>query len=571
MRKRSKEVFRNLSRLKIRFLSLIPRILKDIIVRLKKPSEAIRYVEMMKEDAFDYSYFAPLMKFDLSMKKKHGYFLGHFDELHDRVSGKAGSFDSLLQEKSDEFKKNHHARIEIGITRYNFFCISESVAFILKEIIGSNAKFAGIDFNIFPVDKIISNFGMYLKELKKRVQGLNIELVLCDPDLFNILEIIQVHAKREKISHRELVRLLGIISEHAFIGPQTIVFDPFHRCNIKCKHCFVHNPLIHHPQEFLDRQFNYETFKSIIDDAADLLVDGIILQGDGEPLLYDKFFDMLRYARSKDIGVLFFTNGSLIGLEQAREIVDLGIREIYCSFPAGTAKTYSVVTSSNQDDIFYTIVRNLKRLVEIKKEKNKSQPRLVMTHVIHHLNFNELIDMAKTDAQIGTDAARFYLIRLDDNNKHLKLTESELKIIKKDLPVAASIFRKSNIDFVDNINFQLRHYDGVSGAWSKDIFLKEGCSIGWYFCLIPALYDVSMCCHLRTVGYLNKQSFKELWNSREYRRFRIKAKFLNDNRDFVFLNGVRLYDEHCEHCDNHQTLLTNLDNLRKLGLYQFIK
>ncbi|MBU1999078.1 MAG: radical SAM protein, partial [Candidatus Omnitrophica bacterium] len=332
-----------------------------------------------------------------------------------------------------------------------------------------------------------------------------------------------------------------------------------------------HNPLIHHPQEFLDRQFNYETFKSIIDDAADLLVDGIILQGDGEPLLYDKFFDMLRYARSKDIGVLFFTNGSLIGLEQAREIVDLGIREIYCSFPAGTAKTYSVVTSSNQDDIFYTIVRNLKRLVEIKKEKNKSQPRLVMTHVIHHLNFNELIDMAKTDAQIGTDAARFYLIRLDDNNKHLKLTESELKIIKKDLPVAASIFRKSNIDFVDNINFQLRHYDGVSGAWSKDIFLKEGCSIGWYFCLIPALYDVSMCCHLRTVGYLNKQSFKELWNSREYRRFRIKAKFLNDNRDFVFLNGVRLYDEHCEHCDNHQTLLTNLDNLRKLGLYQFIK
>jgi len=53
-------------------------------------------------------------------------------------------------------------------------------------------------------------------------------------------------------------------------------------------------------------------FKSIIDDAADLKTDGIILQGDGEPLLYDKFMDMLRYARGKGIGVLFFTNGSMI-------------------------------------------------------------------------------------------------------------------------------------------------------------------------------------------------------------------------------------------------------------------
>jgi len=333
----------------------------------------------------------------------------------------------------------------------------------------------------------------------------------------------------------------------------------------------VHNPLIHHQQEFLDRKFDYDMFKSIINDAAELKVDGIILQGDGEPLLYNRFFDMLRYARSKDMGIMFFTNGSLIGEMEAKEIVELGIREIYCSFPAGNAETYKNVTTSMSGEIFNRIVRNLKRLIQIKRERKRQNPKLIMTHVIHALNHHELIEMAKLDVEIGTDAARFYLIRLDDNNKHLKLSEKELEVIKEDLPIAARIFKENNIDFVDNIKFQLNHYDNNTGAWSKDIFLEEGCLVGWYFCLIPALYDVSMCCHLRTTGYLAKQSFKELWNSREYRRYRIKAKFLKDNKDFTFPNGVKLYDEHCEHCDNHQTLITTLKYMHDLGLYKYYK
>ena len=164
--------------------------------------------------------------------------------------------------------------------------------------------------------------------------------------------------------------------------------------------------------------------------------------------------------------------------------------------------------------------------MHIKKKHGKQAPTLTMTHVIHALNHHELIDMAKQDAEIGSDAARFYLIRLDDNNKHFKLSDKELEVIKKDLPIAASIFKKHNIKFVDNIKFQLSHYDDATGAWSKNIFSEEGCTIGWYFCLIPALYDVSMCCHLRTTGYLTQLSFKELWTSREYYKYRIKEKYL---------------------------------------------
>jgi len=551
-------------------LNTVLRRLKDIASLLNEPGELYGYLDRLRENYSELNVLINLFPFEPEFKNDGLCLFGHFDELEERISGKKGSFAEVVNQFKATISGNGRAALKIGITRYNFFCLEDIVKFCLN-LKGIEEDMHLPSFNVFPVGMIIKNFIGYANEIKKKINGLGIELVLCDDELVEILQVVQFHAQRGKISDKELVRLLGVIAEHAFIGPQTIVFDPYHRCNIKCKHCFVHNPKIHHPQEFLDRKFDYNIFKGIIDDATELKVDGIILQGDGEPLLYDKFFDMLRYARSKDIGVSFFTNGSLIGENKAREIVDLGIREIYCSFPAGIPKIYELVTTSGNQEIFHTIVKNLKRLMQIKRESNKRDPRLTMTHVIHTLNHHELIDMAKTDVEIGADAARFYLIRLDDNNKHLKLSDRELEVIKRDLPIAARVFRENNIDFVDNIKFQLEHYDNNTGAWSKDIFLKEGCTIGWYFCLIPALYDVSMCCHLRTVGWLNRQSFKELWNSREYRRYRIQAKFLRDNKDFTFPNGVKLYDEHCEHCDNHQTLITNLENLRKLGLYKFVK
>ena len=548
----------------------ILRRLKDIASRLNDPQDFRSYLDNIIKNNGELNKLADLLPLETGLKNDRTCVFGHFDELHERIAGENSNFIQLVDRLKNKIAACRGSVIKIGVTRYNFFCIDKIVMFCLS--------LKGIEddpglpvFDVFPVDKIVSNFIEYISLIKQKIGHLGIKIILCDEGFFEILQIIQFHAQRGKVFDKELVRMLGVISEHAFIGPQTMVFDPFHRCNIKCKHCFVHNPVIRHPEGFLDRKFDLGIFKNIINDAVELKVDSIILQGDGEPLLYNNFFDMLRYAGGKGIGVSFFTNGSLITEEKAKEIVDLGIKEIYCSFPAGTPATYGVVTTTGTGEIFNVIVKNLKTLMRIKRQGGKQAPRLIMTHVIHTLNHHELIDMAKIDAEIQPDASRFYLIRLDNNNKPLKLKDEELKVIRRDLPVASRIFKENNIEFVDNILFQLDHYDNSTGAWSKDVFLKEGCTVGWYFCLIPALYDASMCCHLRTVGYLNKQSFKELWNSRAYRTYRIKAKFLNDNRDFAFLNGVKLYDEHCDHCDNHQTLITTLENLHKFGLYGFFK
>ncbi len=544
------------------------RRMKDVAVRISRPRELREYLDTLALNRSELRACAHLFSFSPDFSTRAHCFFGHFAELHERIAGGGSSFTGTAANFKEALSKRKDARCMIGISRYNFFCLDQIAAALLdlKGITGIQLS----PFAVAPLRMLIRNFIEYVGRLQAKIKDDRIDLVLVDERLIEILQLVQFHAQRGKVSEKGLLRLLGIVTEHAFIGPQTIVFDPYHRCNLQCKHCFVHNPLIRHPQEFLNRQFDYDTFKRIIDDASELQTDNIILQGDGEPLLYDKFLDMIKYARAKNIDVMFFTNGSLLGEQKAREITDADVQGIYCSLPAGTARTYARVTTIGTEALFETTIENLQRLLRMRKERGSLRPRLVMTHVIHALNCHELVAMARTDALIGADAARFYLIRLDTHNVSLKLTDAHLEAIRRELPVCARILKESRIDFIDNIFFQLKHYDRDTGAWSKDAFWDAGCMIGWYFCLIPAQYDVSLCCHLRTTGRLHRQSFKELWDSRDYRRYRIKAKYLKRNAGFVFPNGVALYDEHCEHCDNHQTLLAISGELRSLGFDTFL-
>jgi len=498
------------------------------------------------------------------------FIFADFEELHERITGDRESFKSNADKIRDRVCKGEEVNLNIALSRYNFSRLNKMAEFSLG-LLNGKIDFSPVALELFPVKDIAKNFINYVERVKKQIEPYGITISIGDSGLMEILNTVGLHAQVNTDREKDLLRLLGVISEQVFLGPQTIVFDPFHRCNAKCQHCWVHTPQVKHPDEFLNRKFDFEIFKKVIDDASGMLTDGIILQGDGEPLMYENFMPMLRYARGKGLGVLFFTNGILFDEAKAREVIELGVNEIYCSFPAGTADVYEKIAAIQPAETFYKIKNNLKRFMELKKESGSDRPRLIVSHVIHTMNYHQLTEMAKMDVEIAPDAVRFYLIRLDVMNKFLQLKPGETEAIKEQLPAIKEILKKNNIEFIDNFEFQLNNYDENTGAWSKDFFLKHGCTIGWYFNLIPAKYDMSFCCHLRTVGHVDKRSFKDIWDSAEYWRWRRQAKYLKENTDARFLNGQILYDDHCDHCDNHQTILKTLHELKKYDLYKYYK
>jgi MoaA/NifB/PqqE/SkfB family radical SAM enzyme len=422
--------------------------------------------------------------------------------------------------------------------------------------------------NMFPLKRLRRNFIEYLEEIKAVARRAGpIELVLVDQQLFEL--ITTVYTQAGSGNERQLLRLLGVICENAFIGPQIVVIDTYHRCNANCVHCWVHTPSIRHPQEFLDRKLDFDAFKKIADDLGELMVDLIIFQGDGEPLLHDRFFDMVSYARGKGLQVSFFTNGIALDAGMARNAVDAGISEIFCSLPAGSAETFGKINTKQKETVFPRILENLRYLSRLKKERGMEKPRLIMTHVIHTMNARELVPMAENDIAVGADVMRFYLVRLDDNIRFLKLTPDDLDAVRDALPRIKEMSRGKPIELLDTTEFQLGHFEQQSGSWSKDVFLEKGCTLGWNFCLIPASGELSFCCHLRTVGYLKEKTFKEIWNSPEYQRFRFQAKFLSEYKKEKFLNGTPLFDDYCQHCDTHQVIRDVWDQFALYRLEKF--
>ncbi len=504
----------------------------------------------------------------IKIKKDTFYFFGDFADLDNRISKKDSyNFERKLAILNDRIKGFKPVKIIIGVSRYNFFRLHNLAEFCLKQF-NDTADLSWIKFKLFPLTNLIENFNNYLKELASQLPKY-IKLEIYDKDLEKILLRIQELALQKTDSEPELARLLGVISENAFIGPRVMVIDPHHRCNTNCTHCWVHTPGINHSKEFLDMTFPMDRFKRMIDDAAELKVETIILQGDGEPLLHPNTIDMLRYARKKGLDCRFFTNGILLSERIAKIVVEIGVKEIYCSFPAGSPETYKLINPIQKPATYHKVVGNLKRLMEIKRASGKQDPRVIVTHVIHTQNHHELVKMAQDDVYEKVDATRFYLIRLDVMNRFLQLKENEIEVIKSQIPKVESILKEGKVEFVDNIKFQLENYNKSDGSWAKDVFLKKGCTIGYFFNLVPAKGDVSFCCHLRTVGDLSKESYKEIWTSVRYRKWRYQGKFMKENGNALFLNNQKLYDEHCTHCDNHQTILESYEKLEKYRLWEF--
>ncbi|MCG2712659.1 MAG: radical SAM protein [Candidatus Omnitrophica bacterium] len=488
--------------------------------------------------------------------------------LHNRIAG-VDDFEEKIKKIKALTKKNKNFKITIGVSRYNFFKLEQVLKFALS-LKGKNIDLRSSKLNILPLRRLRRNSIEYLEELKKiAAEEGGINFTLNDRDFFKM--ITSVCAQADAGNERQLLRLLGVLCEHAFIGPAIIVIDPYHRCNANCIHCWVHTPGVTHPKEYYEMKLDFDKFKAIADDLGDLMVDLIIFQGDGEPLMHDRFFDMVRYARDKGIQVSFFTNGILLNKANAENAIQNGITEIFCSLPAGSAKTFAKINTKQNEKTFDDVLRNLKYLCDLKKKKSKNKPRLIMTHVIHNQNAHELVEMAQNDIEIGADVMRFYLIRLDENIEFLKLKPKDLEKIKSSLDQIKELAKGRDIELLDTTDFQLENFEEDTGSWSGNVFLEKGCTLGWNFCLIPASGEVSFCCHLRTVGYLAEKSFKDIWNSADYQRFRYQAKFLSENSTEKFLNGTSLFDEYCRHCDTHQVIRDVWDQVKLYNLEEFYR
>jgi|GEM_PF-4337373 len=87
-------------------------------------------------------------------------------------------------------------------------------------------------------------------------------------------------------------------------------------CNLKCKHCFAKAHAEH---------MDFELFKKTIDNLYDIYKENsVISYMGGEPMLYPKVVESVKYITNKNMKVSFTTNGYKVDKNKLKEIKNAG-------------------------------------------------------------------------------------------------------------------------------------------------------------------------------------------------------------------------------------------------------
>ncbi len=482
------------------------------------------------------------------------YFFGNDEEtdINPFMKRKLG-FSQKIEKISYDTDSKTPYKIIVGITRFNFFRLDKISGFI-DTLEGRPSSFVQ-SFEISPTNTLHKRFKTYLYRLVRTTR----KYELMDVNLLKLLQTFESLSIKKFETENVLIRLLGIICKNAFIGPAEIVLDISHSCNQKCNFCGFFAEGTNLPNEFYSKKISFSKLKPLIDDLAKLKVESIHFIGAGEPLLNHDFIEIVEYISKKNMNTRFFTNGIALNEENISKLLNSKIEEIWCSISAATPEIYQMITGRDKE-VFPRILANINKITTIKESRKEKLPRIVSTHVITSQNYNQIVLLALQDVKLKVNASRFYLMRLDSHNKDLMLKKNQLEYIENKFENVEKILKSNNITVIKNLNkFNPKH-----GNYCGDMFLKNGCYIGYIFSEIDIEGNVQPCCQKVKLGNFLFSPFISIWNSNEYKNFREAGLNLSDND--LNLNILK-----CTFCESQSILIPFQNKLAKYNLTSYLE
>ncbi|MCG8357577.1 MAG: radical SAM protein [Kiloniellales bacterium] len=292
--------------------------------------------------------------------------------------------------------------------------------------------------------------------------------------------------------------------------PVKLDIENVSRCNFKCTMCIVSD--WHKGKRAED--MSLEDFKRVIDENYGLVE--IKLQGVGEPLLQgDDLFEMIRYARARDIWVRTTTNASLLHLrDNHKKLIDSGVNEVQISIDGADKETFQKI---RRGSVFERVIDNCKlinaycdsigvhrtKMWVVAQQANKHQLR-ELVDLAGELLFKSLVftinlgDWAQGDWQEKNEAAS---IEAEwDPGFAMGLVEQGEKLgVKVRFWVNQE---KYDYDSVD----KLCPWPFERAFVSSDMRVVPCCYVG-----NPDVFEL---------GKIGEQSFSDIWFSDTYKEFR---------------------------------------------------
>ena len=268
-----------------------------------------------------------------------------------------------------------------------------------------------------------------------------------------------------------------------------------HFCNTRCIMCYQDDYIKKMP-ELIWKKKLLPVYKNL---------DKLIIQG-GEVTVMPEVKELIALVKkvNKKVKLGVLTNGLLFGDYWQNELIDNGFM-VNFSLNAADEKTYKIMCKHSN---YQKVLNNLKNLIKKRNETN-SDLEIYISLVIWKENVHDLADFIRFGKKMGVDKVRFFM----DIN-HLV---ADSNVVEKSVGEAWKAYDEEKIIVLGLASFYkyycfVKKIKNIYSDRVDDVVMDNDCYYPWIECT----GEVKGCCNVSSFcGDLNKNSFEEIWNSKQ--------------------------------------------------------
>ena len=320
-------------------------------------------------------------------------------------------------------------------------------------------------------------------------------------------------------------------------SPLTIYWSINSVCNLRCKMCDVgmgNENGTFYKNLRIDKklhEIDIKIFKSVIDEVVD--DKPFIAINSTEPLLYKHIIEAIQYCTDKGLKTALTTGGYNLP-KMAENLAKAGLKRLIVSID-GPSYVHNEIRG--RKDSFERSIEGIRKFYEA-SQKLGLKNEIYVNYVISNLNYQYLTEFAESVKDLPITSLNYtYLWFISD-----EIAEEQNKQFGDCYPVTPSCFNEYinpydvDIDVLYKQIEQLKNKKNIHFLpyFSKKQLYKyykqpneflvknSRCFASWFIVQILANGNVIPYsrCHNRSLGNINEQSFKEIWNGKKMKEWR---------------------------------------------------
>lgn len=309
-----------------------------------------------------------------------------------------------------------------------------------------------------------------------------------------------------------VVKLNGNEKDNKFSFADIAYIELTRRCNLKCKHCLNNSGVTG------NNEINYDELIRVINELIKSGIFEIRFTG-GEPLLYPKIYDIIKYCTDNSVYVSIGTNGTLITETVIKKLKNSGLNKVIISLD-GTKKVHDSIRGKGNFDKTITAIGLLKKY-EVDYKINS---------VIMRDNMDDIITLAK---QMYKEGNPLFIRRFIESGRGINLKDNVLKF--EDYEYVKSQLKEELRDGKIIRGHYINLMDETQSSRMKIPFnIRISCKAGQRAIIITPEGNIHFCGFLAAQGFppidniSNVRDFREFWENIDYEK---RLKVLNNKLD----------------------------------------